>query len=732
MSPLETVSTGADVATPSDAATDAQQKRQQSSLPYEERSRLPKECVAYDEASTVTNKLGENTDEEKSAAEAAAAAAAASPSNDTKTLNVQSVAAPRDDADTTAEGTCKTSSNSRTSVTSVASVEGGPSSASGETAIHHQAPPPMGLQGSGAYHFGRGLSSSYGPPPPHEYGGRSNYPPPSYSDNGLGHYPPHVRGGFASSSYPHPIHNANHHYPPTGNHHYHHHQQRYGGHAPPPNSSSYGVPPQGLQPSLSKHAPRNQHVGEEYARRHSPAARYHQQTSQSQEEKKTDEDEHHGDTRSSTLSKGATAGLSEEKAKGETENSDVADVVPPNATTGILRTTRGSIVADLAVDDSHPDADDVEPLPPKTLFHSSAEGSENKPERSPSGIMKDSSSVVSGSTNPTKKERHVGFEADSKLPATSGASSHPPHLHSYYEHGNYHGHGKANYSLSHPLPSYPPGPYHHHHHHHQPPHSYGGYPAGIGGHGMVVDPHHPSPPPPVHSPYYAEYRPRSTGEYRPAASLRRADDEKPMVNGQKREQEDPVAADSVAVANKDEKNLEETSPSSSVTESTKGDEDRKEKSGDANETPMQQHQQAQANPNNHDASVSPYAPYDAYAPFGRYQPPPSGMRIGGGPGNRHYDHSPMDANPDRQKPRAESYEIDPRDPRAVAGFQAPNNSAVELGHGHGHGHYAHNPPVTPHGYFSHHHEGPFDVRCGMDRLVATPASGGFVSSVRGR
>ena len=703
ISALETVSTGADVATPSDGITDAQHQKQHST-------------VTSEAAANVTAKLEENTIEEKSAA------TATSPSDDTKTSNVETVATPGDDATTTTEETGKTSSSSssKTSVTSVASVAGGPPSASGETASHHQAPPPMALQGSGFYHQGRGLSTSYGPPPPHEYGGRPNYPPPSYSDNGFGHYPPHIRGGFPSS-YNHPLHNANHHYPPTGNHHhsFHHQQQRHGGHA-----SSYGAPPHGQQPSLSKHAPRNQHVGEEYARRHSPVARHQQQTKQDEEEEKKIDME---DNQVVTSSKGATASLSEAKAQDETENSGATNAVPPNATTGILRAARGPIVADLAADDSHPEADDVEPLPPKTLFHSSAEG---KPERSPNGIMKDSS-VIPGSTGSTKRERHVGFEADSKLPATSGVSSHPHHSHhSYYDHVNHHGHGRAGFSLPPPPPSYPPGPYHYHHHHH-PSHSYGGgHPAGMG-HGIVVDPHHPSPPPPVHSPYYAEYRPHSTGEYRPAASLRRADDETPtsMVNDQKKDQEELVSAASVVVANKGEK--EETSSASSVEESTKGSDDRKERVGDANDTPMQ-HQQQAANPNNFDAGTSPYAPYDAYAPFGRYQPPPSGMRIGGGPGNRHYDHSPLDANPDRLKPRAESYEIDPRDPRAVAGVPAPHNPSLEPGYGHSHGHHGQNPPVTPHGYFSHYQDGPFDVRGGMDRLVATPASGGFVSSIRGR
>ena len=684
MGPLETVSTGADVATPSpsDAATD-----------------------------DVTAKLKENTAEEKS-----------SPSDDTKTSNVETVATPGDDATATTEETGKTSSSSssKTSATSVASVVGGPPPASGETASHHQALP-LALQGSAeAYHYGRGLSSSYGPPPPpHEYGGRPSYPPPSYSDNGVGQYPPHIRGGFPSSSYPHPLHNANHHYPSTGNHHhnYHQQQQRYGGHALPPHPSSYGAPP--------PHAPRNQHVGEEYARRHSPAARHQQQTKQDEEEeKKIDVEDNKEDN---TSSKGASASLNEAKAQDETENSGLTNAAPVNETTGILRAARGSVVADLAADNSHPEADDVEPLPPKTLFHSSAEG---KPERSPSGIMKDPSSVIAGSTGSTKKERHVGFEVDSKLPATSGAPSHSHHPHhSYYEHVSHHGHGRTGFSLPPSLPSYPPGPYHHHHH---PQHPYGGgYPTGMG-HVMVADPHHPSPPPPVHSPYYAEYRPHSTGEYRPAASLRRADaDETPVVNDQKNDQEESVAASSAAVANKDEKEKEETSSASSVEESTKGSDDRKERVGDANETPMQ-HQQRAVNPNSSDAGTSPYAPYDAYAPFGRYQPPPSGMRIGGGPGHRHYDHSPLDANPDRQKPRAESYEIDPRDPRAVAGVPAPHNSSLEPGYGHSHGYHGHNPPVTPHGYFSHNQEGPFDVRGGMDRLVATPASGGFVSSIRGR
>ena len=700
MSPLETVSTGADVAAPSDAETD-----------------------------NVTAKLEDNTAKDKSAA------AATSPADDTKTLNVETDATPDDDATATTEETSKTtttttttssSSSSKTSATSVAPTVGGPPSASDETASHHQAPPPLALQGSGAYHYGRGLSSSYGPPPPHEYGGRPNYPPPSYSDNGVGHYPPHIRGGFPSSSYPHPLHNANHHYPSTGSHHHHYHQQqqRYGGHSLPPHPSSYGAPPQGQQPLLSKHAPRNQHVGEEYARRHSPAASHQQQTKQDEEEeKKIDMEDNEEDN---TSSKGVSASLSEAKAQDETENSGVISAAPVNATTGILRATRGSIVADLAADDSHPEADDVEPLPPKTLFHSSAEG---KPERSPSGIMKDSSAIP-GSTGSTKRERHVGFEADSKLPATSGGSLHPHHPHhSYYEHVSHHGHGRSGLSLHPPPSSYPPGPYHHHHY---PPHSYGGgYPAGTG-HGMVSDPHHPSPPPPVHSPYYAEYRPHSTGEYRPAASLRRADaDETPMVNDKKKDQEEPLAAASSAVANKDEKEKDEPSSASSVEESTKGSGDRKERVSDAEETPMQ-HQQQAVNPNSFDAGTSPYVPYDAYAPFGRYQPPPSGMRIGGGPGHRHYDHSPLDANPDRQKPRAESYEIDPRDPRAVAGVPAPHNSSLEPGYGHSHGHHGHNPPVTPHGYFSHHQEGPFDVRGGMDRLVATPASGGFVSSIRGR
>ena len=62
-----------------------------------------------------------------------------------------------------------------------------------------------------------------------------------------------------------------------------------------------------------------------------------------------------------TSSKGASASLSEAKAQDETENSGVISAAPVNATTGILRATRGSIVADLAADDSHPEADDVEP-----------------------------------------------------------------------------------------------------------------------------------------------------------------------------------------------------------------------------------------------------------------------------------------------------------------------------------------------------------------------------------
>jgi len=428
-----------------------------------------------------------------------------------------------------------------------------------------------------------------------------------------------------------------------------------------------------------------------------------------EEEKKSETEDHQQDT----STKGATGSEVEEgKAQDGAEKSG-------NATTGILRTARGSVVADLAADDSHPEADDVEPLPPKTLFHSSVEGRNNKTEKSPSGIMKDSS------VGPTKRERHVGFEADSKLPATSGTSSHPP-PHSYYEQAHHHGIGRptSSYSLPPPLPSYPP------YHHHQPPHSYGGHPAGLG-HGMGVDLHHPSPPPPVHSPYYAEYRPHSTGEYRPAASLRRAEDEKPAGNSQQEQKGCLEAASAQAAADEGEKEKEETSSASfgADSASAKNADDRKERGGEANQTPMQHHQQVQANPNSLDASASPYAPFDAYAPFGRYQPPPSGMRIGGGPGNRHYDHSPLDANPDRQKPRAESYEIDPRDPRAAAGVRTPHNPSLEAGYGPGHGH---NPPVTPHGFLPHHQEGPFDVRGGMDRLVATPASGGFVSSIRGR
>ena len=705
-----------DDATPSDVPADAPQP---SGFPYEERVRLREERATAEAAVDATGEHGKDTEKPASASATA----------DSSIVEANAAASGNDCAAKIADAGSAGDKDKTNGIPGASGAIGGLPPASDETAIHQHQPPPLLPQGPGGYHFGRGPSSSYGPPPPYEYGGRPHYPPPSYNESGGGHYASLNRGAHLP---PPTHHNVHQNYQPTGNNHNHHsyHQHQYGRHAPPPHPSSFGVPPHGQQPpSNPAPAPRNQHVGEEYAKRHSPTTRQQQKLEQNEEEeeKKVEMEDHQGPsfkgattglgTRPSLGVKTDDEGMNEGKCKDDTEKSgsatspsgDVgaANVEPTNTTTGILRTSRGSIVADLAADDSHPEADDVEPLPPKALFHSSADGRNNKLEKSPSGIIKDSF-VVPGSTGPVKRERHVGFEADSKLPASSAASSHPypHHSYSYYEQFHHYGHGRPGLSLPPPLSSHPPGSYHHH----QPPHSYGGRPAGMG-HGMGVDPHYPSPPPPVHSPYYAEYRPHTTGEYRPAASLRRADEEKP--HGQQ-------------VLQDRDGEKEEAPPAPSGVDRVKDGNGLTENSGDANETPTQQYQQlARSNLNGHGAS--PYAAYDAYAPYGRYQPPPSGMRIGGGPGNRHYDHSPLDANPDRQKPRAESYEIDPRDPRAGAGNAPSLHSSLDSTYGH-----SHNASVPPHGYFSHHQEGPFDVRGGMDRLVATPASRSFAPSIRGR